>query len=589
MQIDFCATAPSSTNTPLWLQDIEKQLLIRNAVELKPSQLIFDSYTTLHASVLHLQNVEDERQQLRMEQSRLTERVRELERVAANSSLQTSRERELEAKKDALQDQLQLYMQREGDYYKGLSEVRALKEEKDKLQLVSNKLAADLEQRTAELQLLHKEYTSLRDEYDRVRLTASEADRYQRELKIASEKIVQLQRRIETLEADLSKVRSQLQEDPRKETAPTMTEDARVVVSEDGASSEMMPSPIPRTSNLYADPHTSPSPNRFGAVPSRVSMIISDAHNGSTLHGLCVLEDGKHFLTSGTDKHIRLWNRSSAQEEKRFSSNGIALALDTSSHYLLAGCADHVVRFWDVNSLRVLEMTGHTEKVVAACLSSSAQHAFTASSDSTIKLWDVCRRESLRTLLCPSTCNDVTVTGDTIFSAHYNGKIMVWDRRAATRSGEVNAHQRVATCVRVSANGQLCVSMGKDNIISVRDARLFSKVLFSVAPEQLNVMMNWARLAIAPSGQLCAVGSGRSPDLLLIRLDREGQGNSKTPDTASHPSAVEVLKASIPRSLSSGDQSSGSVKGPIFSTAWGASEGGPLVSLSNDSCVQVWE
>ncbi|CAM40698.2 conserved hypothetical protein [Leishmania braziliensis MHOM/BR/75/M2904] len=589
MPMDLSVTVPSPTPAPQWLQDIENQLLIRNAVELKPSQLIFDSYTTLHASVLHLQAVEDERQQLRMEQSRLTERVRELERAAANTSVQTSRERELEAKKDALQDQLQLYTQRESDYYKGLAEMTALKEKKEKLELRSSKLEAELEQRTAELQLLHKEYTSLRDEYSRVRLTVSEADRYLRDVKTANEKIAQLQYRIVALESEVNMLRRRLQAALQGDIAAAVDENASANANEDGEGTAMTPSPICRNSSLHTDPHTAISSNSLGAEPSRASMIIPEAHSGSTLHGLCVLDDGKHFLTSGTDKHIRLWNRQSAQAEKYFSSNSIALALDSSSHYLLAGCADHVVRFWDLNSLRALEMTGHTEKVVAACLSFSAQHAFTASSDSTIKLWDIRRRESLRTLLCQSTCNDVTVVGDTVFSAHYNGKITVWDRRTATRSGEVVAHQRVATCVRVSANGMLCVSMGKDNIISVRDARVFTKVLFSTAPEQLTVMMNWARLAIAPTGHLCAVGSGRSSDLLLIRLDGRGQGDAEATDSTSSPASVKVLKAFVPGSPSYSNQDSGSIKGPIFSTAWGANEGGPLVSISDDHSVQVWE
>lgn len=590
----------SPSLTPAWLREIESQLLVRNVVELRPSQSIFDSYATLHASALHLQAVEEERQQLRMEQTRLTERVRELERAAANTSVQTSRERELEAKKDALQDQLQMYMQRDSEYYKGLSEVRTLREEREELQRRVNAVSADLEQRTAELQLLHKEYTSLRDEYDRVRLTVSEADRNQRDAKTAEAKIAQLQYRIQTLEAELTMLRRRLAvaalqgEDGGSAGAAAgaaMAEDVRAVDNNaEGEASEAALDSSYNAQTYRADPYAMLSATRLGGVPSRAAAIIAEAHNGSNLHGLCVLDDGKHFLTSGTDKYIRLWSRQSTQAEKYFSSSSIALSLDASSHYLLAGCADHIVRFWDVNTLRVLEMTGHTEKVVAACLSSSAQHAFTASSDSTIKLWDVRRRESLRTLLCQSTCNDVTVAGDTVFSAHYNGKVTVWDRRTAGRSGEALAHQRVATCVRVSSNGQLCVSMGKDNTIAVRDARVFTKALFTVAPEQLTVMMNWARLAIAPSGLLCAVGSGRNSDLLLIHLDEARAAAQTTYSTASSPSssAVKVLKACV--SASAGEAGGGSSsKGPVFSVAWGSSEGGPLVSISDDRSVQVWE
>jgi uncharacterized coiled-coil DUF342 family protein len=569
--------ASPSAGVPAWLRDINQQLIIRNAVELKPSQRIFESYTLLRTSALQLQAVEAERQRLQMERSQLADRVRELERAAANTSVQTSRERALEAKKDELQDQLQLYMQRESEYYKGLTEMKELKGEKEELQKRVVSTAAELEQRTAELQLLHKEYTSLRDEYERIRLGATEAERSAREAKQAKEKISQLQERIATLEAEVKDLQRRLQAAIVGEKLE-MDEDTRARC--DACEAELTRNTAQRATDTYVDAQLLCSPHQRSSEPTRGSMMITDAHNGSLLHGVCVLDDGKHFLTSGTDKYIRLWNRQRAQAEKHFSSNSIALSLDTSSHYLLAGCADHVVRFWDVNSLRVLEMTGHTEKVVAACLSSSAQHAFTASSDSTIKLWDIRRRESLRTLLCQSTCNDVTVAGDTIFSAHYNGKITVWDRRTAARSGEVAAHQRVATCVRVSASGQLCVSLGKDNIISVRDARLFSKTLRTLAPEQLTVPMNWARLSLSPSGQVCAVGQGRSSDLLLVRLDR-------APD-ASSPAVVKTLKVSVP---SAGVSEAGTCtsKGPIFSTAWGANEGGPLVSISDDRCVVVWE
>ncbi|KPI85441.1 hypothetical protein ABL78_5495 [Leptomonas seymouri] len=573
--MQFSRPVSPSAGTPAWLHDINQQLMIRNALELKPSQRIFESYTLLRTSALQMRAVEEERQRLQMERNQLTSRVRALEQAAANTSVQTSRERALEARKDELQDQLQLYMQRESEYYKGLAEMKERKGETEELQSRCAAAEAELEQRTVELQLLHKEYTSLRDEYERIRLSAGEAERRVREAKQSKEKIIQLQERISVLEAEVSDLRRRLQAALAGEKVE-MREDARTAdyKNEESLTRDM----AQRATDSHVDAHALYSPLRRASEPTRASMVVLDAHNGSLLHGVCVLDDGKHFLTSGTDKCIRLWNRSSAQAEKYFSSNSIALSMDTTSHYLLAGCADHAVRLWDVNSLRMLEMTGHTEKVVAACLSSSAQHAFTASSDSTIKLWDVRRRESLRTLLCQSTCNDVTVAGDTIFSAHYNGKITVWDRRTAARSGEAAAHQRVATCVRVSASGQLCVSLGKDNIISVRDARLFSKTLRSVAPDQLAVPMNWARLSLSPNGQVCAVGQGRASDLLLVPLDGAQEA----------PPPVKVLKASV-ASTGGNEAGAGTSKGPIFSTAWGANEGGPLVSISDDRCVVVWE
>lgn len=352
--------------------------------------------------------------------------------------------------------------------------------------------------------------------------------------------------------------------------------------------------------------------------PRKAQYVIEDAHSSAVLQSICFGESSRQVFTSGSDKMIKVWDcragsgvgggTVSEAEKKRFSSgNSIALSLHCSSHYLLAGCVDKTARFWDTRSLRVLELVGHAEKIVSVCLSATAQHAFSASSDSTIKIWDVRRRAPLQTLMCQSTANDVTVSGDNIFSAHYNGSLVAWDRRTRGKSGEVvKAHQRIATCVRVSPDGRLCVSLGKDNTISVRDIRMFSAAaaappLRVLAPVDLVVSMNWSRLALSPDGRVVAVGSSKGQVICGV-LDKNEEaaiaqtypffffGNSNHNSSNNHHGGGGGSSGGIDDGIMNVLERGGHEgSSPVPCVAWGVENGSPVVSMGEDRRMVVWQ
>lgn len=124
---------------------------------------------------------------------------------------------------------------------------------------------------------------------------------------------------------------------------------------------------------------------------------------------------------------------------------------------------------------------------------------------------------ALRTFLCTSTANDVIVSGGNVISAHYNGTVVMWDRRTATRTCETRVHGRITTCVRVSSDGLLCVSLGRDNNIAVRDTRMIQRPLYTFTSPDLVVPMNWSRLGLSEDNRICAVGSS-SGEVLLFAI-----------------------------------------------------------------------
>lgn len=280
-------------------------------------------------------------------------------------------------------------------------------------------------------------------------------------------------------------------------------------------------------------------------------------------------EDGTRFISAGSDKQIRLWDSRTAAESAHWSSGGSVMSLHASARYLMGGCVDHTVRLWDLQHRRGMELNGHEEKVVSVWLGSSGHDAYSASSDGTIKIWDVAQRVCTRTLMCMSTSNDVTVSGDVVLSAHYNGEVVTWDRRVGRPMERIRAHARVATCVRVTTQGQYFVSLGRDDAISVRDVRATAQPLRQLTTPQLAVPMNWSRLAISADDKVCAVGS-KTGVVLLVTLREHDETEKGNP-------VLRVLR----------DRQGGGGK-PVNSVAWSQDSGGPLLSYGESLDITVW-
>lgn len=575
-----------------WQDDLQAQIVARNASELTPTLSVFQSYAALLRRVLVLQQAESECARLSSKNVELLGRVRELEKVAADHSLRSEREAQLEAKRGELQERLQKYLETENEYYRGLAELSSWKERTAVAESRAAAAETSLRRRQDELSLIKKEYASLADEHAMMRGKLAEADYTLLMLKTANSKNAALEKRIGELEGELERVRAALARSTAQRNSTSTCRDGEGPprsTEEEEAEEELLlrGGRSAAGSGPVRSSTTEASTALSRPYPSKVFRVIEDAHSGGVVQSCCVGDGSggnREFFTSGSDKTIKLWgfSASSSDETKRFSSGGSAMCLHCSSHYLLAGCVDKTARFWDTRTLRVLELVGHEEKLVSCALSPTAQHAVTASSDSTIRLWDIRTRATLKTLLCQSTANDVVVAGDSIFSAHYNGNLCMWDRRTATKSEELpKVHQRIATCVRISNDGRLCVSLGKDSAISVRDTRVMARELRSLSPPQLSVSMNWTRLALSPDSKVCAVGGSRGQVLCcVLEKSNEAEVAGRYLGTAALPDdgVLTVLER--------GRQSE---EAPVPCVAWGRGAGAPLISVEGDRCVVVWQ
>ncbi|KAH9599724.1 WD40 repeat [Trypanosoma melophagium] len=548
-----------------WTDVIERQVLLRNTTELQPTERVCIAHRVAQNQLLRLQQrlqeLGSENAKLDEKNKNLAQHLRTLELAAAGVVNRTSREEELEAKVTELQKQVQENITQEKDYYKNMCEANRLVEENKTLKEELSLMKEQEAHRENVLRMMKNEYAALKQESEELRpklcSILNERDRCLKELLTSKDTIAKMQERILEYEDELNHVRKARRQHssdvPRTTTTTTNHTDPVALV--DCMSSVTRGQGLGRERDTLQRTDVQP--------PSTVLYAIDGVHGDRVVYAACAADSGRQLITGGGDRTIRHWEFSTGKPLRTHSSTDVPLALDSASHYLLAGCADGVTRFWNTHTLRTVELTGHSEKVVAAYLSQSAHTAFTASSDRTIKLWDVRRGTSQRTIMCTSTCNDLCVVDSYIVSAHYNGSLWVWDRRTVGHSTEIkNAHHQGVTCVRMDPDGRRCVSLGRDGTVCVRDVRDLKQELFRVEHSDMRVSSNLARFAISGDGKLCAVGSARGA-VFLVTLD-EGH----------------ILDATL-----NGEHQKG-----VHSVSWTLCDSTPLLaSIGEDKRIVVWK
>lgn len=197
---------------PAWRSDLQAQVLLRNVMEEKPTQGIFASYMLLYERARRLQTVEKEHQRVSDELMRVRARVHELEKAAANISVRTARELELQEKCDSLQHRVHELMVHENTYYKGLAEVSESRAKMSALEARVQWAEGELDRRLSEYNLVKKECTSMRDENALLRSRIAEAERTVADARKLVTQMSQMRQKNTAHEQEILSLRRQLAE-----------------------------------------------------------------------------------------------------------------------------------------------------------------------------------------------------------------------------------------------------------------------------------------------------------------------------------------------------------------------------------------
>lgn len=194
-------------------------------------------------------------------------------------------------------------------------------------------------------------------------------------------------------------------------------------------------------------------------------------------------ENGRNVASCSFDKSILIYNvygdcentvnlkgHKNAVLQIQWSSN------DSSELYSCS--ADMTVCIWDIEyGKRIKKMSGHTG-VVNSCNKSYNGNAYIISGadDGTTKVWDVRTRRCQKTFEHTYQILSVAMdrSSNRIFSASLDSTIRVYDLRRGEECEVLSGHEDSITSVAINNNGDTLLSFAMDNTLRLWDVQPFT-------------------------------------------------------------------------------------------------------------------
>jgi WD40 repeat protein len=154
---------------------------------------------------------------------------------------------------------------------------------------------------------------------------------------------------------------------------------------------------------------------------------------GSTVRCVRYARSGAYMLAVATDQDIQIYVAERLQKKFKGHSHGtLSLAWSPDRTRLFSGGddLDCTIREWDTSSWTQvgLPWKGHTYKVNSIAINSFGTHAVSASSDNSVRLWQLSDRQTVAIFQHTSSvvCAAFSADGTHILSGGYDKKITDW-------------------------------------------------------------------------------------------------------------------------------------------------------------------
>jgi len=248
-------------------------------------------------------------------------------------------------------------------------------------------------------------------------------------------------------------------------------------------------------------------------VPTAVSSTLSG--HTADVSALSFNLNGTIMVSCSQDKTIRLWDTGSWTMTSTLlgATQGLNYACISVADDLVLGCSnDKAARLWNVSGGRLRQtLTGHQGKVLCGAFLGTSGRVVTSGQDKAVRVWDINKGSGIKTMICYSTCQDLTTIPNSslMATAHLDHNVRLWDMtRCESFSMIEKCHDGHVTCCAASSDGRLLLTCGRDNILHIYDPTSGSLVATLSDPEYFSGADN-TRASFSPDGRYVAAGSAR--------------------------------------------------------------------------------
>ena len=277
----------------------------------------------------------------------------------------------------------------------------------------------------------------------------------------------------------------------------------------------------------------------------------------------------------------------------------LAVAITPDGQRAVSASSDNTLKVWDLSSGEEAHtLSGHSKAILAVAITSDGQQAISASSDNTLKVWDLSSDEEAHTLSGHSKAIlavAITPDGQQAVSASNDNTLKVWNLSSGEEAHTLSGHSKAILAVAITPDGQRAVSASSDNTLKVWNLS---------SGEEAHTLSGHSRVvnavAITPDGQRAV--SASSDNTLKVWDLSSGEeahtlsGHSRVVNAvAITPDGQCAVSASSDNTLKVWDLSSGeeahTLSGhskAILAVAI-TPNGQRAVSASSDNTLKVWD
>jgi WD40 repeat protein len=292
---------------------------------------------------------------------------------------------------------------------------------------------------------------------------------------------------------------------------------------------------------------------RTGAIaslPRRAPLrpVVRLTGHRDAVASLCFLGDGKHLVSGGRDRTLRVWTIADGHEVRRqdlprevtalavkpqttslLVAAGVALrlidaltgedqqrlsghldairalAFSADGKWIASGSDDRTVRLWDGQTGRpVQRLTKHADVVTGVAFAPDGKALLSSSRDQLLVEWEVPGGRLGREYAVPRgavTGVAVCPDGRHVVSSHFDTTLRLWDRETGREMRRLQGHRQMVTAVACSAAGVLA-SVGNDRVLRLWDSESGADTAHGEGHEAAITCV-----AFAPDGRLVATGA----------------------------------------------------------------------------------